>query len=186
MKRALVIADRRPQPPLRQWLETDHDLVITLGDLDIHLLDPLFSHPKPKVGVYGNHCVRYMDKLAIENLHLREWKWQGLSFIGVEGCPRYKKGPYQYTQDEMSQMLEDAPRADVVISHSPPYGVHDAFEEPDDALHHGWHALSSYIKTHNPRLVLHGHTYPDQNITMIENTAIVYVSGAAIVELPEL
>ncbi|MFZ3233654.1 MAG: hypothetical protein WA194_09330 [Patescibacteria group bacterium] len=36
----------------------------------------------PKIGVYGNHCDgRYMDKLGIENLHMKLVTMKGISFF---------------------------------------------------------------------------------------------------------
>lgn len=184
MMRALVIADRQPDDPVEQLLDRERpDLVLTLGDLQDWYLAPLAGWPGPKMGVYGNHCWSYMEQLGIINLHMSAYRWAGLTFAGFEGCNRYKAtGRHQYHQDEASAMIRTLPAADVMICHSPPYGVNDH----DDPAHQGLHALNWYVEHRRPRLLLHGHTYPtaDTLVDRMGGTQIAYINGAGMVQLP--
>jgi uncharacterized protein len=185
--KALVIADRPPQGSIRDVIARESvALLITLGDLTQSDLAELeYITDIPKIGVYGNHCMgTYMEPLGIINMHRRIWKFGGLTFGGFEGCVRYKENPeaIMYTQDEATAMMKNFPKVDVFLSHAPPSGIND---EPDNLSHQGFHALRQYLEVNQPRVWLHGHTYPrpDQLITQYHATRVEYVHGMRVVEL---
>ncbi len=176
----LALADRRTYPPFTDILRDFHtsiDLIVTLGDLDFHDLQALSGYPSiPKMGVYGNHCGgSYLKLLGIENLHYCVGSFGGLDFIGMEGCPRYKRGPFQYTQAEAIALMDSWPHVDVILSHTPPFGVYDDSDQPEKTSHHGWHGRCQYIERENPGLVLHGHTHPENDSDILGETAIWWV-----------
>jgi uncharacterized protein len=183
--RLLVLADQPPHVPLPTLLETHRpDVVVTLGDLEPELLDPISRYDVPVFGVYGNHDDgRYLDAANTTNLHLATATVDGMTFTGFQGCVRYKPGaPLQYTQKEACKLARKLSPADVLISHSPPRGVH---EEPDDRAHEGFEGLREYVETVRPRLMLHGHTpAPPRPTTRLGPTCVVHVVGHRLVELP--
>ncbi|MGI5897815.1 MAG: metallophosphoesterase family protein [Candidatus Dojkabacteria bacterium] len=183
----LAIADRPPREGISKLLsENLIELILTLGDLDYMSLRELEDIQNiPKLGVYGNHCSgQYFEPLGITNLHLRIVEYGGLTFGGFEGSIRYKESEYakMYTQEEASLLLKDFPHVDVMISHSPPFGIND---EPDSDSHQGFKALREYIQLKNPKYFLHGHTYPTKETLQdrFENTSIVYIYQDCILEL---
>jgi hypothetical protein len=183
--RILALADARSYPPLAELLASMHrklDLVVTLGDLDWHDLQALSGYPRlAKMGVYGNHCAgSYMKLLEIADVHDCFAQWQGLTFIGMEGSPRYKKGPFQYEQAEAARMMDRWPKADVILSHCPPRGVHD---DPERASHTGWEALTRYVERHQPLAVLHGHTHPASDTDRLGETDVLWVWRHRLIEL---
>lgn len=79
------------------------EAVVTAGDLSHWALAGIDALGVPAMGVYGNHCDgTYLDTLGMTNLHLRRIELHGISFVGLQGCVRYKVGPggIMYTQDE--------------------------------------------------------------------------------------
>jgi Icc-related predicted phosphoesterase len=124
-----------------------------------------------------------MEPLGIMNLHLQTWEYQGLTFGGFEGSPRYKKDPYakMYTEEEAAQLLKNFSYVDVLISHSPPRGINDE----DDLAHTGFQALRTYIEEKHPRYFLHGHTHPkvDELATKHHETQIIYINGDQLITL---
>jgi uncharacterized protein len=184
----LAIADRAPTVSILETLKKypNIDLICTLGDLDYFSLQELEHIDSiPKIGVYGNHCSgNYFDSLGIINLHLQTFEHGGLLFGGFEGSIRYKESIHakMYTQAEAEELLIDFPRVDVMLAHSPPYGIND---EVDSASHQGLFALRSYIEHKKPKYFLHGHTYPSQEdmVTMFGETDIVYVFGDRVIEI---
>src|ERR1700710_963167 len=101
--RLLVLADEESWLPLRAIVASPQpDAIVTLGDLEPDVLDPLGRFPIPVLGVYGNHDDgRYLEAANTTNLHLRAAELGGLTFAGFEGCVRYTRGaPLQYTQKE--------------------------------------------------------------------------------------
>jgi Icc-related predicted phosphoesterase len=136
--------------------------------------------------VYGNHCSKtYFSDLGIENLHARILQFKDKTILGIEGCVRYKEDSYAalYTQEEMFSILKDFPKVDIVITHAPPFGIHD---EPNDMTHQGWKALREYIEKYQPDYVLHGHTYPSKGevvVDMIGKTKIIYIYQDKVIDL---
>ena len=183
----LAIADRPPRSSILKLIEQHRvDLVCTLGDLDYFSLQELSQIKHiPKIGIYGNHCSgNYFDSLGIYNVHLKIFKYKDLTFGGFEGSIRYKNSPYakMYSQAQAKEMLKDFPAVDVMLAHSPPYGIND---EPESSSHQGFFALKEYIEDKKPKYFLHGHTYPTEEnlIKHYKNTAIIYVYEDKILKL---
>jgi Icc-related predicted phosphoesterase len=189
--RVLALADQpSPGDPTSLARRAGAEAVVCLGDLQVSWIETLDSLQLPKVGVYGNHDVEpYLDWFAIDNAHLRRVEVaRGLTVCGFEGCVRYtrsghdRSGP-MYTQKQAGKLIRKLPPADVLICHCPPRGVND---DPGDPAHVGWDALLDWVLEHRPRTLLHGHTYPQPGelVARLGDTRVVYVRGAAIVELP--
>jgi Icc-related predicted phosphoesterase len=188
--RVLVLADRTSHAdPARLASRPDIDAVLFLGDLQPSWIETLDGVQVPKVGVYGNHDPDpYMDWYGIENAHLRRIELEGgTSISGFEGSVTYRRSDHSrvgpsYSQKEAAKLIRKLPPADILISHSPPYGVND---HPDDPAHVGFEALRDWVLEHRPRVLLHGHTYPQpgQLVDRIGDTRVVYVHGARIVDL---
>ncbi len=175
----LAIADRPPRESILGLIQKHAvELVCTLGDLDYFALEELDRVTDiPKIGVYGNHCSGvYFESLGIMDMHLKTFEYKGVTFGGFEGSLRYKDSDYgkMYTQEEASDMLQNFPTVDVMLAHSPPFGVNDEEGSPS---HQGLVGLQTYVEKKKPRYFLHGHTYPtEENITTaVGGTSIIYV-----------
>jgi hypothetical protein len=185
----LAIADRPPEHDVLELIDKSQvELVCLLGDLEYSDLRWLESIKDiPKIGVYGNHCSgNYFDSLGIKNLHLKTFEFKGIVFGGFEGSIRYKDSSdaKMHTQEEAKALLKNFQKVDVMIAHSPPFGIND---EPDSQSHQGLMALREYIKTRKPRYFLHGHTYPVSKnlVTKYAGTDIIYVFGDKIIKIAE-
>ena len=182
----LVIADRRPKLDIVQTVrDANIDLIVTLGDLtreDILSLEQVTTIPK--IGVYGNHdSGTYMPELGIWDMHLKVWDYQGLRFGGLQGCVRYKENPQAImcTQEEAFRMMEGFPKVDVFLTHCPPRGINDE----EEVAHQGFDALREYVDRQQPRLLMHGHTYPTDDTVVSQHgaTRIEYVFGYKVITL---
>jgi uncharacterized protein len=167
-------------------LETHHpDVVVTLGDLVPDDLDALGRYDVPVLGVYGNHDDgRYLEASNATDLHRRTATVGGVSFAGLEGSPRYKRGAaLQYSQREMDKLARRLPAAAVLVTHAPPRGVHD---EPDDRAHQGFDGVLAYLERVRPRLHLHGHTpAPARHDVRVGPTLVMHVVGHRLIEVLE-
>lgn len=143
---------------------SDVQLVVSCGDLPAVYLEYIVSTLNvPLFYVRGNHDERYSEAPpGGENLHMRVVTHRGLTFAGLEGCMRYNNGEIQYTEAQMLWMvvqmgLSPALRRglDVLVTHSPPRGIHD---RPDRA-HTGFKSLLRFMSWYRPRYLLHGHTH---------------------------
>ena len=182
--RILALADRAPSKPIKEILAENPgvSLILTLGDLYYYDIAALADVTDvPKAGVYGNHCDgRYMEPLGIENLHLKTASFGGLSFMGFQGCVKYKEHILQSTQEYCTAAMGSAPYADVLVTHCPPRGINDN----NDPSHIGFDGLRAYADRAKPRYVFHGHTYDDGKfVDKYGETGIIYVNGWKVVEL---
>jgi uncharacterized protein len=180
---ALVLADQSPYLPLERLLERPFDLVLCLGDLDHHALEPLGRARVPKLGVHGNHDDGgEFTGLGIQDVHLRRVDVEGICVGGFSGSVRYRDGlRYGWTQRRASRALRRFGAVDVLIAHSPPAGVND---DPDDLAHAGLEGLRDYVEREQPALVLHGHTYPVLPEGRLGATRVLHTRGHRFVRLP--
>jgi uncharacterized protein len=180
--RALVLADEPPYLPLDRLLAREVDLVLCLGDLSRGDLEGLERARVPKLGVHGNHDDGgEFTGLGIESVHLRRVSVGGLTFGGFSGSHEYHREPrYTWSQKEASRLLRRFGRVDVMLAHSPPFGVND---DPDDPAHVGLVGLREYVERERPAVLLHGHTSPALPADRLGDTRVVHVRGHRYVTL---
>ncbi|MFN2282723.1 MAG: universal stress protein [Anaerolineales bacterium] len=176
----------------------DIDLILSCGDLPYYHIEKLFQlYEVPVLYVRGNHDPRveygksgplFGPRGGID-LHKRVVVLNELIFLGFEGSLPYKDGPFLYSQGEMWRfVISTVPKLiwnklsygrflDVVIAHSPPFGVHDQ----DSNVHGGYKAFRWLIKTFQPTYFFHGHihVYGDDQTTdtVVDRTLVINTYG---------
>ena len=102
------------------------------------------------------------------NIDGRVVEAHGVRIAGLGGSLRYKEGPNQYTQGQMSRRalrlevslrlkpVRDGRKLDILVTHAPPFGVAEA----EDAAHVGFVAFTRLIRSFRPILAVHGHIHP--------------------------
>ena len=121
--------------------------------------------------------------------------FQGISLFGIEGCIRYNKGTIQYSQNEMRGMvLKYGPRLkfrqsryghgiDVLVTHSPAWGIHDAEDPP----HRGFKAFLNFLDWYHPRYMIHGHVHTWDRRKVVETryskTNIVNINPVMVLDV---
>lgn len=162
------------------------DLVISCGDLPFYYLEYLMTMlGRPTYYVFGNHYreVEYSsgkgdewnratNPLGAENLHGQTVRDGSLLLAGLEGSMRYNDGPgAQYSELEMRmniykmtpQLLMNRMRygrfLDVLVTHSPPWGIHDKPDLP----HRGFRCFLDFMRMFKPAYLLHGHIHIYRN-----------------------
>ena len=181
----------------------DVDLILGCGDLPYEYLEYIVTIlNKPLFYVPGNHDPAFRAKNRRSyaegglNIDGKVVEYQGLLFAGLGGSIRYRPdGVNQYTQREMFwRVLKLLPallfqrifygrRLDVLITHSPPFGIHD----DDTRAHEGLKALNLLVKWTQPRYHLHGHThFYRQNLepctTVLGETTIMNIYPYKVIE----
>jgi Icc-related predicted phosphoesterase len=173
--RVLAISDVIEQalysPSLRE-IARDVEFVVSCGDLPSAYLEYIVTMTdKPLYYVMGNHGSRGGERAQPEgciNLDGRVVNHNGLLLAGLEGSMRYNNAPrYQFTESEMRRKIFALERRfwvnrlrygrflDVLVTHSPPYGIHDG----RDLTHRGFKSFLSLIDRYHPDYMLHGHTH---------------------------
>jgi Icc-related predicted phosphoesterase len=146
---------------------SDIDLVVSCGDMSPSYLDFIVSALNvPLFFVRGNHDENYAPGMpGGDNLHRCIRRRGELIFVGLEGSINYNFGSIQYTEFSMFKMiLPLLPRlllmrlvrgygVDVLVTHSPPKGIHDA----DDRAHRGFRSFRYLMRWTRPRYLIHGH-----------------------------
>ena len=141
------------------------DLIISCGDLKASYLEFLVTmEGRPLFYVPGNHDSAYEKNPpeGCENIDDRLVNFNGLRILGLGGCMRYNPGPYQYTENEMSDRIRRlrfrlwrAKGADIIVTHAPVRGIGDA----SDPCHTGFECFKTLIDKYHPRYLVHGHMH---------------------------
>jgi Icc-related predicted phosphoesterase len=162
-------------PALRERF-ADIEMVVSCGDLPYYYLEYIVSVlNKPLYYVRGNHAHRVehgpygprTHPWGAVDLDGRTVEANGLLMAGFEGSMRYNRGPFQYTEGEMTlKVARVVPRLflnrlhhgrflDVLVTHSPPYRVGD----DTDLCHTGFKVFRWFLRLFQPRWMLHGHIH---------------------------
>lgn len=158
------------------------DLLLSCGDVPFYYLEYVISMlNRPAFYVFGNHgreveyqsgrgdsWVRKTEPMGAVNLHMHTVKEGDLLLAGLEGSMRYNKAPrFQYTDADMwGNVARMAPALlynrlrygrylDVLVAHSPPFGIHDKPDRP----HTGFKSFRYFMQVFKPRYLLHGHIH---------------------------
>jgi len=179
----------------------DADFVISCGDLPSAYLEYIVSMlDKPLYYVMGNHGARGGQREYPEgciNLDGRAVNHKGLLLAGLEGSIRYNNAPrYQYTDRQMRAKITYLSRMlwmnrlrygrwlDVLVTHSPPFGIHDL----SDPAHHGFQSFVGFIDRYQPDYLIHGHTHIYDSRTprtsVRGHTLIINAYGYQFIEIP--
>ena len=171
----------------------DIDLIISCGDLPARYLSFLATmFNGPLLYVCGNHDEKYVTNppegcICIED---EIFEYQGIRFLGLGGSRRYKKGPFQYTEQEMEKRIRKLwyplwrkKRFDVLVTHSPAKGHGDG-----KGAHEGFPCFNRLIEKYRPSWFFYGHmhlSYDGQMAlgSMPENTKTVNAFGKDVLEL---
>jgi Icc-related predicted phosphoesterase len=151
------------------------ELIVGCGDMPYAYLEYLVTILNvPMFYVPGNHDARFdpqSEKAHAEgglNLDLKIVRHNKFLIGGFGGSIRYRPdGINQYTQSEaylrafamlprlLLNRMQYGRALDILISHSPPFGIHD----DSDPAHNGLKALNWLIRIAQPRYLFHGHTH---------------------------
>lgn len=153
----------------------DIELVVGCGDLPYPYLENLLTFLNvPLMYVPGNHDPTYNAENHLahveggSNLDLKLTRYKKFLIGGFGGCIQYRPdGTNQYTQAEAYlRAFQLFPRLilnrmnygralDILITHSPPFGIHD----DDSQAHRGLKAINWLLRVAQPRYHFHGHTH---------------------------
>ncbi len=197
------VADERAYASVRSSVGRV-DLILGCGDLPYDYLDYVATElGVPLFAVHGNHDTppETLEDPTIGtwwggiNIHGRVIGVDGLLVAGLGGSRRYNDGPYQLSETEMwFAILRMVPAlivnrllrrrsVDVLVTHSPPRGIHDL---PDHA-HWGFAAFRWFLRIFRPRYHLHGHSHVYDRRTVMRtrfhDTLVVNAYGAHRIEL---
>lgn len=186
------------------------DLILSCGDLPFYYIEYIISMlNKPAYYVMGNHGREFEYQSGkgdawnhqtapqgAVNLHGRTAKEGPLLLAGLEGSIRYNdSAEAQYTDFEMQWNITRLARrllynrlrygrwVDVLVTHSPPLGIHDKPDRP----HQGFRAFLPFMRYFKPRYLLHGHIhiYRQNEVTKTQyyQTQVINVYPFRLLEL---
>jgi Icc-related predicted phosphoesterase len=153
----------------------DVDLILGCGDLPYPYLENLLTMLNlPLFYVPGNHDPVYNPENTLarveggSNLDLKVTRYKTFLIGGFGGSVRYRPdGTNQHSQtDAYFRAFRMLPRLwlnrskygrylDILITHSPPFGIHD----DDTQAHQGLKAINWLLRLVKPRYHFHGHTH---------------------------
>lgn len=165
----------------------DIELILGCGDLPYPYLENLLTFLNvPLFYVPGNHDPIHNSNNTLayveggSNLDLKMIRFKKYLIAGFGGSIRYRPdGTNQHSQtDAYMRAFRMFPRLllnrmnygrylDILITHSPPFGIHDE----DTQAHQGLKAINWLLRVAQPRYHLHGHThFQRRNLSPSEST----------------
>ena len=143
---------------------------------------PLAAEP-PRLGPEG--C---------DNIDGRIVEANGLRVAGLGGSVRYKDGPNQYTQAQMSRRAlrlevsirlkraRNGRKLDVLVTHAPPFGLAEAKDE----AHVGFVGALRLIQHFHPAIAVHGHIHPYGRVLperLVGSTRVLNVVPTRVIDI---
>jgi len=153
----------------------DVQLIVGCGDLPYTYLENIVSMLNvPLFYVPGNHDLAFSPSNPLahaeggSNIDLKLVRHKRFLIGGFGGSIRYRPdGVNQYSQAEayfralqllpalLVNRVKFGRALDILITHSPPYGIHDE----ESQAHRGIHAINWLLRIAKPRYHFHGHTH---------------------------
>lgn len=166
---------------IKPKLIPEGDVLVVAGDIMlsgyvqewIPIIDSIAKLPHPrKILVGGNHD-RYIEErssLALADLADRGIEYvgaptydltrllNGMSLLGLPFVTDLPRWAFNTTEDQVQKYLKDTPQVDIVVSHSPPYGIMDGVYN-DSSRHYGIKAYVDYLREKPPAIWICGHCH---------------------------
>jgi len=124
--------------------------------------------------VFGNHDDNFMtqkDELKIpeylEILYSKGYNYKGYIFWGspfIVDSPEIVSSLYSVQEKTLKKIFQEMnPNTDVLITHSPPYGIGDTLK--DQSYHLGSESLMDKIMVVQPKIHIFGHIHTGEKYT---------------------
>lgn len=137
------------------------------GELAKVLLDQI---PVKTLAIHGNidseDVLDYIDKSKAENIHLREYIYKDLKFVGLGGN--------RFSDDEIKEVKSLLDENSIFVTHLPPYKVLD---NAIFGIHAGSREIRQIIEEKKPRLHLCGHIHERPGVEKLGDTVVVNCSA---------
>lgn len=169
----------------------DVDFILSAGDVSNEYLDYLFTAlNKDLIYVNGNHVYQRNHNISFcKCIDGKIIKYKKIVIAGFDGSMAYSFASHQYTEFEMTKIFLKnilwflIRKPDIVLSHSPPYKIHDA----DDLPHRGFKIFVFIINYFSPKIWIHGHTHLKNHMeiqeSIVNKTKIVNTYGYKILDI---
>ena len=173
-----------------------YDLILSCGDLKPEYLQFLVTMARcPVLYVHGNHDGSYASNPpeGCDCIDGHIVSYNGLRILGLGGCRKYRPGPHQYTESQMSRRIGKVKwllwllgGVDIIVTHTPPEGWGDS----TDIAHRGFWCFRSLVEEFRPKYLLHGHVHMNYGesqprVLHLGDTRIVNTYQRYELEVPE-
>lgn len=96
----------------------------------------------------------------------------GMNVLGLPFVKNLPRWVFNSNEIEVEEYLSRMPKASIVVSHSPVYGIMDG----DGTYNAGFIAYKKYIEEHQPLYWIHGHIHEAYGNSKLGNTQIFNVA----------
>lgn len=149
---------------------------------------------KNKIFVPGNHDIPFehsffrLDYLELEELAKSKninivinntLTLDGIKFLCNSNIPKLRNWAFYAEEEKRQRFFEFIEQdADIIISHTPPYGVLDEAPRGYGTFEHvGCKSLKSYVERNNPKLVINGHIHEGYGKSFVKDTIVLNCSN---------
>lgn len=168
----LFISDE-PVPILWEYFDSTRldgiDIIISCGDLPPQYLSFLATFfVGPVLYIHGNHDECYLETPpeGCTCIDGSVYEFKGVRIAGLGGCMKYRKGHFQYTEEQMFLRTIKLylkiffhKGLDIFVAHAPAYGLNDGKDLP----HQGFKCFHNLFKRFHPKYFVHGHMHFSYN-----------------------
>lgn len=191
----LIISDipilKKYHPDSLKSMFKNIDFILSAGDLSNDYLDYIFTLlNKELIFVNGNHIYNPNHNIEFcKNVDQKIINFKGLRIMGFDGSQIYSYGDHQYSESQVFFMILKNllrlfwKKPDIVLSHSPPKGIHDR----GDHVHTGFQAYHFILKYFKPKIWIHGHIHLEHHHkiqeSVFEGVKFINAYGYKIIEL---
>ena len=179
MKKLQIVALSDSHNATKRVEIPDGDILIHAGDFSFQgksleiqdFIEWLKDQPhKHKLWIAGNHEWGIEDYPSNANvidnktnstyIHDKVIEIEGLKFLGCNFTPEFNNWAFNLTERQSKIYWENAPEADVVVCHGPPYGILDSVTP--EYKHHrplGCIHFKNYLERVKPKVAIFGHIH---------------------------
>jgi len=179
MKKLQIVALSDSHNATKRVEIPDGDILIHAGDFSFQgksleiqdFIEWMKEQPhKHKLWIAGNHELGIEDfpdnANVIDNetnstyIHDKVIEIEGLKFLGCNFTPEFNNWAFNLTERQSKIYWENAPEADVVVCHGPPYGILDSVTP--EYKHHrplGCIHFKNYLERVKPKVAIFGHIH---------------------------
>ena len=138
---------------------------------------------KKVVAIAGNHDQIFERAPELVPINLR-WHYLQDSFITINGLTIYGTpwqlpfwGAFNLSDGRLTEIYKKIPNnTDIIISHGPPFGIHDEVPGKNSPIHTGSNSLRTRVLQIKPKLCIFGHIHQAYGLSTQDGITFANVS----------
>ena len=181
---------RSVQSPECDIIVHSGDVSLRGSELELHsFLYWYKDYPaKHKILIPGNHdflfeelykagkLEEFCEPFGIHVLHNRTLTLEGISFYGTADQPWFRNWAFNRTSEQLKKSYSEIPKVDILVTHTPPYGIMDRAYRYQGYDRVGSKELLECVSKLKPAIHSFGHIHEDAGFYSDSDTLFINAS----------